>query len=82
VMPYGPKHCGCCGATEGVEAHHLYLRSQGTTRRSDSAATFRRRARPACGAIAAELTARIVSRARGGMWNAEAVRTALRRGGA
>jgi hypothetical protein len=25
-MPYGLKHCGCCGATEDVEAHHLYLR--------------------------------------------------------
>jgi hypothetical protein len=25
-MPYGPPVCACCGATENIEAHHLYSR--------------------------------------------------------
>ena len=28
-VAYGPKPCGCCGAVDGVEAHHLYLRAEG-----------------------------------------------------
>lgn len=28
-MAFGPPICACCGATEGVEAHHLYSRKAG-----------------------------------------------------
>ena len=28
-MTYGPQICACCGSMDGVEAHHLYLRSEG-----------------------------------------------------
>jgi hypothetical protein len=28
-MTYGPPICAACGARESVEAHHLYLRSDG-----------------------------------------------------
>lgn len=28
-MAFGPAICACCGATEGVEEHHLYLRADG-----------------------------------------------------
>jgi hypothetical protein len=28
-MPYGPRRCACCGATDGIEAHHLYSRKHG-----------------------------------------------------
>lgn len=28
-MAYGPEICACCGARDGIEEHHLYLRSEG-----------------------------------------------------
>jgi hypothetical protein len=28
-MPHGSKRCACCGATDGVQAHHLYSRKLG-----------------------------------------------------
>lgn len=28
-MAYGPPICACCGAADGVEAHHLYSRKAG-----------------------------------------------------
>jgi hypothetical protein len=28
-MAYGQPICACCGAVDGIEAHHLYLRSDG-----------------------------------------------------
>lgn len=28
-MAFGPKICACCGALDGIECHHLYLKADG-----------------------------------------------------
>jgi hypothetical protein len=67
-MPYGPKALRLLRFERRVESHHLYFRKLGCPK---GASSLR--------AIAAQLTARNVRTARGGAWNAEAVRSVLLR---